>query len=97
MICMCGGFIGDLFDTVTDVVSGIFGGGDDDYAPPTIQMQPEEVKTPQQLNLSQENTAQTALEQSLEADQRRGLQSNIQTSGSGTALGEATRKKLLGG
>lgn len=98
MIIMCGGFIGNLFDTVTDVVSGIFGGGhDDDYTPPTIQMQPEEVETPQQLDLSQENTAQTALEQSLESDQKRGLTSNVQTSGSGAALGETTRKKLLGG
>lgn len=92
---MCGGFIGDVFDTVTDVVSGIFGGGSNDNYQPTLQV--EDVKTPQQLDLSQENTAQTALEQSLEADQRRGLASNVQTSGSGVALGETARRKLLGG
>lgn len=90
---MCGGFIGDIFDTVGNVVSGIFGGGGDNYTP----LQLNDVETPQQLDLSQENTAQTALDQSLESDHRRGMSSNVQTSGSGALLGDTSRKKLLGG
>lgn len=90
---MCGGFIGDILGTVT---GGLIGNSHKQESAPQIIMQ-EETLNPEKLDLTQDNTAQTTLDDVRERNRRRGLNSTVQTSGMGTGVGTTNRTNLLGG
>lgn len=80
---MCGGFVGKLLGMDTKV--------------PQVTVEQQEVKTPENIDLSQENTAQTALDEVYKRNKRRGQSSTSITGGMGVSSGEVARKTLLGG
>lgn len=94
---MCGGFVGSLLGTLT---GGLIG----DSGSSTVQM-PEapdikvEEKTlnPEQITLTEENTAQSQLDSVQERNKRRGQSSTILTSGAGVGTGTTSKKNSLGG
>lgn len=80
---MCGGFVGKLLGMDTKV--------------PQVTVEQQEVKTPENIDLSQENSAQTALDQVYQKNKRRGQSSTNLTGGMGASSGSVARKTLLGG
>lgn len=85
---MCGGFVGNLLGTLT---GGLLGKKQE---APSISI--PEVKAPEQLDLTGDNSAASALESQYQQRKKKGQQSTILT-GMTTGTGSAGKKTLLGG
>ena len=80
---MCGGFVGKLLGSNTKV--------------PQVTVEQQEVKTPENINLSQDNSAKTALDEMYQRNKKRGQSSTSITGGMGVSSGAVAKKTLLGG
>lgn len=80
---MCGGFVGKLLGANTKV--------------PQVTVEQQEVKTPENINLSQDNSAKTALDEMYQRNKKRGQSDTSITGGMGVSSGAIAKKILLGG
>lgn len=87
---MCGGFIGDVLGSLT---GGLIGKKQE---APSIVVEQQEIKTPEQLDLTGDNSAATALEAQYQERKKKGQQSTILT-GMTAGTGSVGKKTLLGG